>query len=230
MENSTRADFVFSKMRQAIISGEWRPSEKIPSEHALCERYNVSRVSVRSAISKLSLLGLVESKQGKGNFVCVPTENKQLDLLISQLFFDEPDRMSVFEFRAILETESAALAAVRANGQLVDQLRTINQTMRESTCIEEITQCDKNFHALIAEATQNPFIIKVSELLSDIYMRHLKGNVAVMGAEGAIAHEKIILAIELRTPSVAKKAMEEHLKHTVECTTRYLREKEPECH
>ena len=57
---------VYGRFMNAIASGEWAPGSKIPSENELASTLGVSRVSVRSALHKLTSLGLVESRQGEG--------------------------------------------------------------------------------------------------------------------------------------------------------------------
>lgn len=55
-----------------IDSGEIQQGEKIPSEHDLCEKYNVSRITVRNALSELEDEGYLIKKQGKGTFATKP--------------------------------------------------------------------------------------------------------------------------------------------------------------
>jgi len=52
-----------------IESGEWQPSHKLPSERNLCEKYGISRITVREAIKELVRDGLIKSVPGKGSFV-----------------------------------------------------------------------------------------------------------------------------------------------------------------
>jgi GntR family transcriptional regulator len=52
-----------------ISTGLWAPGEKLPSEHELCEKFRVSRTSVRGALARLEQQGLVSRRQGQGAFV-----------------------------------------------------------------------------------------------------------------------------------------------------------------
>ncbi len=54
---------------ERITGGELVPGARLPSEHELMNRFEVSRVTVRQAFGCLQELGLIESKQGKGHFV-----------------------------------------------------------------------------------------------------------------------------------------------------------------
>src|SRR5437870_10237632 len=59
-------------LERAIASGAFAPGEKIPTEAALCTRYEVSRTVVRQALSDLDRSGLVTRHKGKGTFVAAP--------------------------------------------------------------------------------------------------------------------------------------------------------------
>lgn len=61
-----------STIKGLIESGEVKRGEKIPSEYELCEKYNVSRITVRNALSELEAEGYLIKKQGKGTFATTP--------------------------------------------------------------------------------------------------------------------------------------------------------------
>lgn len=60
-------------LRERILSGEWPPGTKIPTEDQLGEMYGVSRVTIRSAVRTLVEAGFLERGQGRGTFVREPT-------------------------------------------------------------------------------------------------------------------------------------------------------------
>jgi GntR family transcriptional regulator len=56
-------------LRRQIASGHWKVGQRIPSEKQFCERYAVSRTTVRQAVNNLVALGLLYHVKGKGTFV-----------------------------------------------------------------------------------------------------------------------------------------------------------------
>lgn len=56
-------------IEQQINNGIWKKGQPIPSERELCKQYNVSRITVRSAIDELVRQGKLEKIQGKGTFI-----------------------------------------------------------------------------------------------------------------------------------------------------------------
>jgi GntR family transcriptional regulator len=58
-----------AKLRKQIVSGVFKPGDRLPSEDALCEEYGVSRITVRAALDQLVDAGMLWRKRGKGTFV-----------------------------------------------------------------------------------------------------------------------------------------------------------------
>jgi GntR family transcriptional regulator len=64
-----------------ILSGEWLPGTQVPSERELCEQYEISRITVRQALSALVMEGRLVRTQGRGTFVASPRIEQQLTQL-----------------------------------------------------------------------------------------------------------------------------------------------------
>ncbi len=60
---------LFLSLQNRIDSGEWLPGSKIPTEQELCDEYDVSRITVRKAVTELVRSGFLVKHQGKGTFV-----------------------------------------------------------------------------------------------------------------------------------------------------------------
>jgi GntR family transcriptional regulator len=63
---------IHDELLDEIRCGTYRPYDRLPSETELTRRFDVSRVTVRLALEVLRREGVVESRQGKGSFVCMP--------------------------------------------------------------------------------------------------------------------------------------------------------------
>lgn len=67
-------------LKSKILSNELKGNDRLPSEVELCEEYNVSRVTIRQALSELIKDGLIYRDRGRGTFVTVGAELKRLSL------------------------------------------------------------------------------------------------------------------------------------------------------
>lgn len=214
----TVSEVIFEELKERIVAGEWKPGERIPSENKLCQLTGASRVSVRAAIQKLSSLGLVESKQGGGTFVCELSGEQHLNSVIPYFALSQPDRISMFEFRRIIEVEGAALAAQRADAEQIAAMHEATRKMAEATTTEEITRYDLEFHYLIVQGSRNSILVKVFEILRDTYFALLHENVTRLGSTGASYHQMITVAIESRDAELARLLMEKHLNNAIRAT------------
>ena len=77
---------VFDQLRQQILSGSWKPGDKLPSENELAAQFGVSRVTVRNALQKLSGLGLLETRFGEGSFIRGPEAGAALNQLVPMVY------------------------------------------------------------------------------------------------------------------------------------------------
>ena len=202
------SDSVYDYLADGINNGRWRTGDKLPSEAELCLELQASRSTVRSAIERLNGLGLVQSYQGKGTFVsnAVPREHAE-----AMLHINGASRMDVFEFRKIIESESAALAAMRATSADVEELEKSILAMAEGRTLREIAEQDMRFHQLIARCSGNRIIQGVFEVMYPTYAEMFMTNVAHMNKAGVMHHRKILLAIQSRSMESARKCMLEHI-------------------
>ena len=70
------AEPLHAQLREAILDaiegGRWRPGDRLPSETELCRRFDISRTTVRQALTMLELEGALRREQGRGTFVAEP--------------------------------------------------------------------------------------------------------------------------------------------------------------
>ncbi len=203
------------QIKLKILDGSLRPGQKLPSEAELCREYEASRLSVRSAIGMLAAQGLVQTFQGKGSFVLELPADGAAHLFQGQYI----SRTDFFELRRILETESAGLAAQRADRETVKRLRELSFQMQRAEQEDEIAEADEQFHLLLAQATQNLAISAIFQTLKPYFRAMMTQNVAVLGSDGCAAHLKIVAAIEARNSDLARQHMYDHLNHTMEKTS-----------
>ncbi len=70
-------------LRNKVENGEWKPGDQIPTEEELCERYRVSRITVKQAVNGLVADGLLYRQQGRGTFVATPKIEQEPERLTS---------------------------------------------------------------------------------------------------------------------------------------------------
>ncbi len=211
-------DQVFDQLKSAIICGDFSIGEKLPSENELAVRFGVSRVTVRQALQKLTVLGLIETKLGEGSFVATMKPGIYMSSIIPLAYLGQKSTIEVVEFRKIIETESIAIAAKRANAREIASLeKNVEKMIMAEGDAEKFRQLDLIFHMKIAQMTKNSLIIETHNILKDILNVAMKDINYYMGYKGAIHfHPRMLEAIKERDGEKAKMIMSEHLKETIE--------------
>ena len=207
-----------------IRDGRIAPGDKLPTEAAIMEAYGVSRTVVREAISKLQASGLVETRHGIGTFVVGLGDGAAFRIAPEQMGTLH-DVIAVLELRIGLETEAAALAALRRTPENLAQMRSALDAF--SAALDQGRDAvgpDFQFHLEVARATQNPHFAELMGTLGAMIIPRARLG-AEVGAQDAqrnylqranAEHENIYDAIASQDVEAARAAMRTHLANSRE--------------
>jgi GntR family transcriptional repressor for pyruvate dehydrogenase complex len=208
---------VFDQMKQQLLEGTWVAGQKLPSENELAEAFGVSRITVRQALQKLTVLGLTETKLGEGSFVKEFTPGTYMNAMIPAMYLSSSSVQEVLEFRLIIEVETTGIAALKATDQDIQRLSRSLQRMEENrNNINRYTQEDFHFHMILAEITENSLVVRLMELLTDILEATIQNATKTIGDEIGLKYHRLILdAVKNHDYEKAKSAMREHVDMTL---------------
>ncbi|MCM3760258.1 FadR family transcriptional regulator [Alkalihalobacillus oceani] len=210
---------ILDEIKALIKDGTFPADSKLPSETELAKLFQVSRSPVREAISVLAASGIVESRQGGGNWV----RKVELVNMLEPMTMEMIDAQQIFdllELRTTIETEAAALAAVRHSKEDIEKLAEALQGL-EKQMLDDVeavgSEVDYEFHQMIVGMAGNPFFVQTMENIADLYQRamafSLKQNVGLRVKRKSVfeEHQAIFEAIRRREPEAASQAMKQHL-------------------
>lgn len=217
IEKKEVSEEVFEQLKYNIISGVWPSGTKIPSELELTRLFNVSRVSVREAIHRLVGMGVLNVKKGEGTYVAEIAPYGYFSSLLPILMIERPALLEVLEFRSIIESESARLAARRASEEDIKILEEMIEQMKQRKGdYEKFSKSDLSFHAAIAMATKNSIIVKITSILHDILEAAMEEAVKIVGFDdGIYYHTLIVESIKARNEEKAFSIMREHIDNVI---------------
>lgn len=178
-------DTVASQLEQLILEGVFRPGQLLPSERRLCDKLGVSRSSLREGLRVLRSKGIIETRQGRGSVVAqlVPPRD---DNPLLHLFRDHPRTLyDLLEVRALLEGESARLAASRgtpADRVLItrryDEMTDyVAKAGADGIDVERLARFDHAFHLAICQASHNPVLVHTLQGLTDLLLSSVFASV-----------------------------------------------------
>jgi GntR family transcriptional repressor for pyruvate dehydrogenase complex len=210
---------VYAKLKEQITGGVWQEGEKLPSEHQLCEMFGVSRVTIRAAIQQLSILGLVETRQGGGSFVRSITLSDQFDTLHPVMAVHKnQDLITIMEYRKIIEKGTAALARARITPDDIDALDIIYQKMLANVDdAQAFGEADIEFHYKLADISRNPIIIKIYSIIYEILAVAMTDIIEIQGTDDALRyHWMLIDSLINGTAADCESVMEVQLENTLQ--------------
>lgn len=205
---------VFEQLKKLILSGEWKQGDKLPSETELAEMFGVSKITVRQELQKLNAMGLVETRLGAGTFVKMVDVGDTMQELIPTAYLSSSIDQ-IMEFRRIIDSESARLAARRATEEEIRTLRGINEVMIQKHAqgdLEGFADKDSEFHFEIGKVTKNPLFVKTNAILQEVLRTSMAGLIKDRGFDRAMKyHTLVVEAIAAHDEEKAAALMLEHL-------------------
>ncbi|MDX6314700.1 MAG: GntR family transcriptional regulator, transcriptional repressor for pyruvate dehydrogenase complex [Streptomyces sp.] len=160
-------DEAIEKIKGMIVSGALRPGDRLPKESELAADLGLSRNSLREAVRALSLIRILDVRQGDGTYVTSLDPQLLLEALSFVVDFHRDD--TVLEFlavRRILEPAATALAAARIPGADLDVLDAQLDALGEQPSVEELVAADLEFHRGIVHASGNSVLCSLLDGLS----------------------------------------------------------------
>jgi len=113
-------DDAIARIRERITAGEWGPGTRLPRESDLAQQLGLSRNSLREAVRALSLARVLEVRQGDGTYVSSLEPGELLEPTLSATdLLRGRTVLELFEVRRMLEPEAAAVAAQRADEDVI---------------------------------------------------------------------------------------------------------------
>ena len=194
-----------------------KPGQQIMPERELADALGVSRTSVRDAINKLAVMGLLKQKQGQGTFVRSPNSLEKNPLAVA-METQNATLEDLLEVRMGLECNAASLAASRAVEKDIHFLeRSIHQMRKEVDSGRLGTEADVSFHMAISYATKNPLQVFLMKNFYDFLFVGIKENLSHLyedpkNIDNIIKqHTKIFNTIREHNPEKAFNAMKRHI-------------------
>ena len=153
---------IAEQLRAAIVAGQFKIGQRLPTEDELAQRYGVSRPSVREALKRLAAQNLVRARRGPtgGNFVVQPSYTELAESLsgaatllvgMGALGIEE-----IIEARRALQGSCLELAADNANKSHIQNIEAALIRQQDPAISDEaFCQADVAFHRALVDATDN---------------------------------------------------------------------------
>jgi DNA-binding FadR family transcriptional regulator len=199
-----------------IDAGEFSAGDRLPAERDLARRLDVSRASLREALSALELEGYVQIRVGSG--VYVRARRRRLRAVALRLGTAEISPFDMLRARRLIESETAALAARHATDAQIDAIETAYARLAvDMRASRGRSEGDRLFHVRIAEAAGNTALAEIVRHLWAAWQQPLNTRLEALFVtmqrrrDNIGEHRRILEAIRARDPAAARAAMRRHL-------------------
>ena len=197
------------------MQGKLIPGERLPSEEKLCARFNASRTVIREAIQQLRGRGLLRTLKGSGSYIADPSlETLAGAVETYSVLSNEDSYLELMDFRILLETECARLAALNAGEKMITIMQRAIDKMEDSRGDRKrFSEADIAFHLAIAAASKHNLyatVLSALEKRSIEYANVNRGN-GEWYQNVITTHQEIFDAISEGNSEGAAVAMKRHL-------------------
>lgn len=204
------------EIKRLITSGQIGPGEKLPKESRLAAQLGLSRSSLREAVRALTLIGVLDARQGDGTYVTGLGPQLLLEAtgFVVDFLQDPPALVELLEVRRLLEPTATALAAIKIDERDLSRLHECNRRMESASSVEELVEADDEFHSIIVDATGQATLASLIKSLAGrtFRARIWRGLVDERALEQTKrAHAAIYSAIGYRDAELARAAATMHI-------------------
>lgn len=215
-KRSSLAQEISERIMALLKERELRPGDKLPPERELATILGVSRPSLREALRALSIMNIIDMRQGDGTYVTSLDPQQFLEHLEIFFMFDDATIQQLFEARKIVEVGCAGLAASRIDKAALAELERI--VVRSEASIQDANaflQADLDLHNTIVQASQNPMLIRFMASISQLGLvsRRITGTVEEVRRHSLEDHKTILAALHAHDAEAARAAMLNHLEN-----------------
>jgi GntR family transcriptional regulator, transcriptional repressor for pyruvate dehydrogenase complex len=231
----TVVESIIEQIVALIQKGTLKPGDRLPSERQLMEMLSVSRSSVREALQGLAAMDLVEGRVGEGTFIKAfkPRFPLGLDIAALSTALQKEMRLHLNQARLIVEEDIVMLAAANKDGPNRDAIMSALQkyeALQPAVSDDEGWPAHDQIHLAIAQATGNPILVRMIQMLLDLVPRALRDKGLMRGeppeatarieAERQI-HRQLCEAIAAGDGPAAKEWIRRHARHEEQIVSEY---------
>ena len=205
-------------LEMIVDEHNYAPGSKLPNENELAELLNVSRTTLREAISFLVAQNVLTIRRGKGTYVAETLPQNGVDLAALAGMQSRVRAKDLFEMRLIFEPATVALACQRATDEELEQI--LNRARRvEQVAAEggDWPLADQDFHWAIIRASHNEYMRRLYPIINNAVheIMQIAQNRQHM-QDIALSDNRMILDFLLqRDEAGARHGMSIHMKHLI---------------
>lgn len=209
-EYDVAIEYIFGLMKDGTL----KVGDKLPTERAIAAELGIGRNKAREALSILSGMGMIESRQGSGNFVSGNASGAIKNMIIMMMALNTISRQEVCKFRR--DMEKAVCSSLISNPPSEEIKNRIKDTLRAMDGLsgEKLAKADHDFHNALVKATGNKLWEVMMDAVADLYSEWIDYVIQKIDVKNRAklmqSHKDIFNNIIEDKPRKAMQAIEKH--------------------
>lgn len=218
VRNSQAYTEIVEQICDAILKGNLRRGDRLPSERRIAKDTGISRTSVREALKILTDAGMLEVTPGWGGGTRLVSISMPAELIGDPIGNDPQLMLQFYEARNIIEAAAAQLTALRATPALIRELElTIIEMERlveeDPDDYQTYFEIDSHFHRLVIKGSSNSILFDLYvPIMRKLWMVKDSLNVEEFHSYGLPSMKDFVQAVKARNPEAAAQAINDHVK------------------
>lgn len=205
---------VSAAIERAILDGALPPGAALPTEQELADRFGVHRSTVREAIRQVEQEGLLQRREGRRLFVCLPGVHDLAPRATRLLLLHQTTFQELWDVALTLEPLAARLAARHASDDELALLETNVAATESETRLPELVALDMEFHALVGSASHNRALMLAREPVGLLYnptLLQIFKRLPQASVRNLAAHHHTLVALRARDADGAAEWTRKHM-------------------
>ena len=216
IDTSSLVDKVEDSLVELLRDRKLSVGDVIPKEVELAEALGVSRTVIREALTRLKMMGLIESKKKKGSVITSPDLFGMMSKSMNPYILDQETLKEIFEIRLVLEIGMADLLFHRITPEDIQELKKIvaNEPPATQYHLFNIDH-EVAFHGKLYEITNNKTLKKFQKMLLPVFdFVHHSGLLKKQALlKTFVSHNELIDILENGDPEKFRIGMRNHLEN-----------------
>jgi len=211
IEKSSLVEVVEQKILNLIRKNNLSIGDSLPAELELTEGLGVSRSVVREALSRLRMLGLLESRKKRGMIIAEPDVFGGCSQILDAAFLNEKTQRDLCEMRLTLELGLADLLFLRKTDKDLNALENIVNREENARTEQTRLKLEIEFHTTLYQMGRNDLLLRFQALLEPFFQEAVKREQINGRHKGEASHRDLLEELRSGNQDSFRKKMRKHL-------------------
>ena len=214
---------IVDNITNAIINGELKPGDKIPTENELCTSMGVGRNSVREAIKILGAYGVINIKRAEGTFVTQDYDSKMLFPVLYGIILQKDSANQIVELRKIIDVGILQLALDKMDSESLQKAEEVMKDLEQKITAanvkaSDIFEADIAFHKVLADITQNALLGGICFYVDQITSKsRIKAIEKILNEDATeqflLMHKEMLRVLKEKNRTEINEVVEKHYRY-----------------